>query len=88
MAKRRSGSTTTPNFRAEWQGGDGVSGVAAEVEGLIWWYTPAGSGGRFGEVSCAQTYVDFLQRGPAVPGVPEDVVTALDAAVRAGGYRP
>jgi len=73
-------------FSAEWRDGDGQAGVTITAEGISWWYTPNGDGGRFGGVGQSQTFAEYLENGPIGPAPPEGVIAGLDAALAAAGH--
>jgi hypothetical protein len=76
---------TNINFSAEWDEGEGRAGVHASPAGLVWWYCPGGSGGRFGEVGAQQTFEELFTQGPLGVPVPEKVMRELRAAIEAHG---
>jgi len=54
-----------------WKEHGGMSGVHTYQGVLVWWHTPGGPNGRFGETACTQSFEDFRENGPAVTAPPE-----------------
>jgi hypothetical protein len=59
----------------------GPRGVSIEGSQLLW-FDELGPVAFASGGASTQTFADFLEHGPAVDGVPDDVVTELTAAVR------
>lgn len=70
-----------------WDDASADHGVHTHERGtLVWWSTPRGPSGRFGEAAGSQSFADLFVDGPLGPGPPAGVLREVEAALGLPGW--